>query len=346
MPVSPYPTFPRTREKGQTNRYASFRLNALGWSKFTEFLATSQTAALKWHLNATNYMADTSVELTKKLSAAVEKMPAFPKSVQRILELTRDVNCSPKELIMVIEKDPVMTMKLLRILNSAYYSFPKQITSVNQSVVYLGLNTVKNMALSFAALGTLPKHNAAGFDVQRYLMHSLTVASLARAVCHKYSHDGTDPADCYIAGLLHDFGKVVFAQFLAEEFKQALARSKEQSISLHLAEQQIIGSDHTVVGAMLVERWQFPKQLTENIRSHHSYISPENTVQSCLFVANQISKFRALGNSGNPVVEKLSPALAEHFGGKLEDIIASLGDLSMIESEAQVFAQVSQESHA
>ncbi len=288
-------------------------------------------------------MAETSVELTKKLSAAVEKMPAFPKSVQRILELTRDVNCSPKELVMVIEKDPVMTMKLLRILNSAYYSFPKQITSVNQSVVYLGLNTVKNMALSFAAMGSLPKQNAAGFDVQRYLMHSLTTASLARTLCQKYSHDDTDPADCYIAGLLHDFGKVVFAQFLPEEFKQALAFSQEQSISLHAAEKQMIGSDHTVVGGMLVEKWQFPQQLTENIRNHHSVISTENTVQSCLFVADQISKYRALGNSGNPVVDELTPALVEYFGGQMEEIISSLGDLSKLEAEAQVFAQVSKE---
>ncbi len=289
-------------------------------------------------------MTETSVELTKKLSAAVEKMPAFPKSVQRILELTRDVNCSPKELVMVIEKDPVMTMKLLRILNSAYYSFPKQITSVNQSVVYLGLNTVKNMALSFAAMGSLPKQNAAGFDVQRYLMHSLTTASLARTLCQKYSQDDTDPADCYIAGLLHDFGKVVFAQFLPEEFKQALAFSQEQSISLHAAEKQVIGSDHTVVGGMLVEKWQFPQQLTENIRNHHSVISTENTVQSCLFVADQISKYRVLGNSGNPIVDELSPALVEYFGGQMEDIISNLGDLSKLEDEAQVFAQVSKES--
>jgi putative nucleotidyltransferase with HDIG domain len=313
------------------NQSYSFGVNLLHFNGCTEI-----------YLNATNYMADTSVELTKKLSAAVEKMPAFPKSVQRILEMTRDLNCSPKELIAVIEKDPVMTMKLLRILNSAYYSFPKQITSVNQSVAYLGLNTVKNMALSFAVMGTLPKHNAAGFDIQRYLMHSLTTASLARTLCQKYSRDGTDPADCYIAGLLHDFGKVVFAQFLAEDFKEALTRSSKEAISLHTAEQQIIGTDHTVVGGMLVEKWLFPKPLTDNIRSHHSIITAENTVQSCLFVADQISKQRELGASGNPVVEELPSALANYFGGQLEDVIASLGDLSNIESEAQVFAQVSQ----
>ena len=132
---------------------------------------------------------------------------------------------------MVIEKDPVMTMKLLRILNSAYYSFPKQITSVNQSVVYLGLNTVKNMAMAFAAMGVLPQQNAAGFDVQRYLMHSLTTASLARLLCQKFGKGDTDPADCYIAGLLHDFGKVVYAQFMPGEFKEALVLSGEQATS-------------------------------------------------------------------------------------------------------------------
>lgn len=285
-------------------------------------------------------MTQTSIDLTKRLSEAVEKMPAFPKSVQRILELSRDINCSPKELIMVIEHDPVMTMKLLRVINSASYGFTKQVTSVNQSMVYLGLNTIKNMALSFAAMGALPPQTEVGFDVHGYLTHSLTTAGLARTLCQKYGRDDTDPADCYIAGLLHDFGKVVLGQFLPEESKEALAYSIEQSISLHAAEQKIIGSDHTVIGGMLVEKWSFPKQLIETIRNHHSTISPDNTVQSCLFVANQISKQLGMGNGGNLLVEELPPALAAHFNGSLSDIIASLGDLSRIESEAQVVAQV------
>jgi len=285
----------------------------------------------------------TSAELTKKLAAAVERMPAFPKSVQRVLEITRDINCQPKELVMVIEKDPVMTMKLLRILNSAYYSFPTPITSVNQSVVYLGINTIKNMALSFAAAGVLPATNSAGFDIQRYLMHSLTTASLSRLLCQKFGTDGTDPTDCYIAGLLHDFGKVVFAQFMPEEFKGALALSGEQATSLHAAEQKIIGVDHSLAGAMLVEKWQFPKSLTDTIRYHHSDISPENTVQSCLFVADQISKKLSMGNSGNLLVEELPPALVTRFGGDMDDVIVRLGDLSKIAEEAQSFAKSSKE---
>lgn len=289
-------------------------------------------------------MTELSTELSKKLSEAVDKMPAFPKSVQRVLELSRSMNCPPKELVAVIEKDPVMTLKLLRILNSAYYSFPKQITSVNQSVIYLGLNTIKNMALSFAVVGVLPQQNAAGFDMQKYLMHSLTTASLARTLCQKFGDDDTDPGDCYIAGLLHDFGKVVFAQHMPEEFKAAISYSSNNNIPLHYAEQYIIGVDHTVAGAMLVEKWQFQKPLSETIRHLHSESHTSSAMHDCLFVADQISKLHAMGAAGNGIVEPLSPSMQERFGGTIEDVIAQLGDLTKIMEEANSFAQIGKES--
>jgi putative nucleotidyltransferase with HDIG domain len=288
-------------------------------------------------------MAEISPELSKKLSDAVEKMPAFPKSVQRILELSRDINCSPKELVSVIEKDPVMTMKLLHIINSAYYSFPKQITSVNQSIVYIGLNTIKNMALSFAVIGVLPQTNSAGFDLQRYLMHSLITASLARILCQKFSKDGTDPADCNLAGLLHDFGKIVFAESMPEEFKQALAYSAEHKVPLHIAERKIIGIDHSVVGAKLVEKWQFPKSLSDVILHHHDANVVPSTIHCCLFLADQLSKHKTFNNLSdeNTVYAELPPPIAERFGNNLDEIIVKLGDLSNIVAEAQAFAQTS-----
>jgi putative nucleotidyltransferase with HDIG domain len=288
-------------------------------------------------------MTEISTELSKKLSDAVDKMPAFPKSVQRILELSRDINCPPKELVSVIEKDPVMTMKLLRTLNSAFYSLPKQITSVNHSIVFLGLNTIKNMALSIAVIGTLPQHNNAGYDIQRYLMHSLVTASLARLLCQKFSKDGTDPGDCNLAGLLHDFGQIVFAQFMPEEFKKALSYSADNNVPLFIAERHIIGVDHSAVGAMLVERWQFPKNLSEAIRHHHDGTISNSTLHHCLFVADQLSKHKTLCNSGTAMVNELPAAMADRFGGNLDEIIVQLGDLSNVIAEAQAFAQTSKE---
>ncbi len=278
-----------------------------------------------------------SPELAKKLTLAVERMPAFPKSVQKILELTRNLDCEPKQLVQVIEKDPVMTVKILRVLNSAYYSLPNKITSVNHSVVYLGFNTIKNLALSIASVGILPKQNIAGFDIQQYLLHSLTTAGIAKLLGAKLP--GTDPMDCYIAGLLHDFGKVVFAQFLSNDFSQAMLKSSHETLSLHVAEQQIIGVDHSVVGSMLAEKWQFPQALIDCIRNHHSD-EGEGGMWASIYAANQISKKMAFGNSGNPCIEPLPPAVRDCFGGDIDDIAATLGDLSKIAEEAQVFSQM------
>jgi putative nucleotidyltransferase with HDIG domain len=279
-----------------------------------------------------------SPELSQKLAAAVDRMPAFPKSVQAILDLTRDVNCTPRDLVQVIDKDPVVTVKILKVVNSAYYSLPKQITSINHAVVFLGFNTIKNLALGIAAIGMLPKSNAAGFDVQQYLLHSLATASIAKELGNKI--DGADPMDCFIAGLLHDFGKVVFAQFMPAEFKRALDASLKDGSSLHETLRQTIGVDHTVVGGMLVEKWRFAPQLVETIQNMHGPQVKDTPMIACVFAANQVAKKLAFGFGGNRLIEPLPPSLALRLGGDLDHVIAELGDLQALFEEAQVFSRL------
>ncbi|MDO9164542.1 MAG: HDOD domain-containing protein [Rhodoferax sp.] len=279
-----------------------------------------------------------SPELSQKLAAAVDGMPAFPKSVQNILELTRDVNCSPKDLVQVIDKDPVVTVKILKVVNSAYYSLPKQITSINHAVVYLGFNTIKNLALSIAAIGMLPKDNAAGFDAQQYLLHSLATAVIAKQLALRV--DDADPMDCFIAGLLHDFGKVVFAQFMPKEFRLALETSQSDGSSLHLALRKVIGVDHAVVGAMLVEKWRFAPSLIETIQHQYGPDLKDTDMIACVFAANQISKKMAFGFGGNPCVEELPATIAKRLGGTLDEVIVSLGDLAPLFEEAKIFSKI------
>ena len=275
-------------------------------------------------------------QLAQDLAAAVDQMPAFPKSVQRILEITSDERCTPKDLVLVIDKDPVLTVKVLKVVNSSYFHLSRQINSIGHAVVYLGFNATKNLALGMAAIGMLPTQKTGSFDWHEYLLHSLATGSIARQLAARV--DGADPTDCFVAGLLHDFGKVVVARFKTAQFHEALELCHRDNSSLHLAMRQILGADHAMIGANLVERWRFAPALIETVRHQYGPDLADTGMVACVFAANQISKKLGFGDAGNPLVAELPAAIARRLGGSLDDVIQSLGDLRPMFEEAKLFS--------
>lgn len=283
-------------------------------------------------------MSAISPDLSLRLTAAVESMPAFPKSVQRILALTRDVTCSPKDLVQIIAKDPVVTVKVLRVVNSAYFGLSKKITSIDHAVVFLGFNTIKNLALSIAAISMLPTNPLASFDGQRYLLHSLTCAGVARQLALGLPQ--VEANDCFIAGLLHDFGKVVIAQFMPEEFRRALEMSLWNDWPMHRCLHEVLKIDHAAVGAMLAEKWRFEASLVDTIRCQHEPQTCDTGMMACVVAANQISKQLGFDLGGCIVATELPPSVSARLGGTLENVRSRLGDLSPLLEEARLFANL------
>ncbi|MDQ6994194.1 MAG: HDOD domain-containing protein [Mariprofundaceae bacterium] len=267
----------------------------------------------------------------------VEKMPPFPKSAHRIMELAADINCNPKDLVQVIEHDPIVTMKLLKLVNSAFFSLAHEITSIRHALVYLGLNTVKNLALSIATIQSIPHKNLEHFNTHQFLLHALTTASIAQRIAPRFDPD-LDTGDAFIAGLLHDFGKMVFAQFAPLEFSQAIELSIEKKQSLHLSEQAVMGMNHAEMGALLAEKWELPHQLIQCIRYHHQ--DSQAPLHCAVVVANQISKQLKFGNACNPVIDAFTPHIEGILGMNLSDFIESLDDLSTEASKAKKFIDI------
>jgi HD-like signal output (HDOD) protein len=285
-----------------------------------------------------NPMTLDNPELSRELAAAVDSMPAFPKSSQAILALTQDVSCSPKDLVQIIEKDPIVTVKVLRVVNSAYYCLPSPISSIDHAVVFLGFNTIKNLALSISSMCMAPSNPMARFDGQRYLMHSLTTAGFAKKLAARV---GTaEPSECYIAGLLHDFGKVVVAQFMPAKFRKALEMSLWSGTPLHLALRETVGVDDAAIGAMLAEKWRFPTNLTETIRHLHDPQQIDSDMMSCVFASNQISKHLGFDFGGSSAQESWPSTVLSRLGGDLAQTLASLGDLTPIIDEAKYFSKL------
>ena len=277
-------------------------------------------------------------QLLSELADAVNRMPAFPKSVQKVLELAQDERSTPRDLVLVIDKDPVLTVRMLKIVNSAYYRLPKRISSIGQAVVYLGFNATKNLALGMAAIGMLPTSSNDGFDWHAYLVHSLTTAAIAKQLATK--SQAADALDCFVAGLLHDFGKVVFARTMPTQFAHALQLCARDQSSLHLAMRETMGADHTVTGAMLLERWRFAPDLVDTVRNQFGSPVQDSGSIACVFAANQISKKLKLGFAGNPFVSDLPAPLAARLGGDLDSLIAGLDDLTALHEETKLFARI------
>lgn len=279
-------------------------------------------------------------ELSTEILAAVDKMQAFPESVQNILRLTSETSCSPKDLVEVIVKDPVVTVKVLRVVNSAYYSLPRKISSIEYAVVFLGFNTIKNLALSIAAIGMVPRNPLAGFDSQGYLLHSLVTAGIARQLASRFpDFPDADANDFFLAGLLHDFGNVVIAQAMPDKFKNALEFCSRNELSLQTALQQLAGLDPFEIGAMLLEKWQFPPELAHAIRQQSRMEPGASAIAYGVALANRISC--KLGyNFGETVHNDQLPAVLQSaLGGTLTQVMASLGDLDAVLQESRRFSR-------
>ena len=279
-------------------------------------------------------------DVSKRLMAAVEKMPAFPQSVNKVLKLAGDINCSQKDLVEVIKRDPVFTLKILRLVNSPYFGLSREITSINHASVYLGLNTLKNVALGLAAVGVIPKSASGRLDMGAFWLHSLAVATCTRMLGFKLGVSRDDAAEYFAAGLLHDIGKVVFALYMPEEFEKTTNLALVQGASLFRCEREVIGATHADIGAMLAEKWNLPVDLHDAIAFHHSPDKMPIKLLDCLYVANQIVKGFAFGSAGNYEIEPIPERIMQRFGMDLDELIGDLPSLDEEVESARIFIKL------
>lgn len=270
--------------------------------------------------------------IEQRILNAVDRMPAFPRSVERILSLTRDIDCDAKAIVEVLETDPIMAARVLRTINSAFYALPRPISSMAHAVVMLGINTIKNLALAISAMGMMPARNPAGFDTAAYLKHSLSVAGVARLIAYRLGD--ADTSETYIAGLLHDFGKILFAVHLPREFSAALDLSEDENLPLYLAEQEIIGIDHAHAGALMVDKWKLPQELGECIAAHHDAEIGTGMLR-CLFIADQLVKRQ----HPDSYIAELPPGLAPSLGDSWEAISNTLPEQERIIDEINALSR-------
>ncbi len=194
-------------------------------------------------------------------------MPSLSTTVSKVLEICSRPNTSPNDLNKVISLDPVLTGQVLKLINSAYYSLMNKVTSLTRAIIMLGLNTVKNLALSTAiirSVGQAKKSKA--LPINEFWAHSIGVGVMAKLLAAERGMPLGEREEYFVAGLLHDLGKIPFG----DEYTDVLALARTTQEPLVELEQRLMEIDHEEVGHMIASKWKLNAVITDAICHHHS----------------------------------------------------------------------------
>lgn len=194
-------------------------------------------------------------------------LPTLPTIALSIGDLLRDPRSSVLEAAALIQRDQVLTSKLLRLVNSAFYGFPKRIMSLDRAVVILGFHKVRNVVLSVGLIECYRRHARREFDFSSFWEHSLAAAIAGDAMAQFLSLPDAEGA--FVGGLLHDIGKLTLSIVFPGEYQRVLATLRDDRQRACTAEQARLEVDHADVGRWLAELWNFPPGLVEAIGAHH-----------------------------------------------------------------------------
>jgi putative nucleotidyltransferase with HDIG domain len=252
----------------------------------------------------------------RKIAESVIGLPTLPTVVSRMIDLVDSPRTSAALLARLISADQALTAKVLKLANSAYYGFSREISTVNLAIVVLGFNTVKEMGLSLSVFDVFKKTPSSGsFDVVRFWEHSVGCGVAARMLARNYR-----PAiagEAFVAGLLHDIGKVILKQYFDPELARIIQFQKESGLSLEAAELSVIETTHAQIGSWLAEKWNLPKIICETIRHHHDpwEAALEKEFIACVLLGDYLCHQSKTGQSGRLVPPELDERLWELFRG-------------------------------
>jgi HD-like signal output (HDOD) protein len=242
-----------------------------------------------------------------KLKAYIVKMPSLSTTFVKVLETCNDPLASANDLKQVISLDPVLTGRVLRLINSAYYSLNKPISSLTRAIIMLGVNTVKNLALSFTILCNLNgRSSCQSFTTDDFWRHSLCVGVVARSMAALKRLTIAEQEEYFIAGLLHDLGKLPLYMQFPEEYCRVCENVDGDQNALCQNETKFLRVDHGAVGRLIAEKWHLGPTLLESISYHHkpSDGSDKNReFVSTVQLANQLSIQFNIGNAGDRFVD-------------------------------------------
>ncbi len=272
----------------------------------------------------------------EELLKGVVDLHTLPIIILEADRLMRDPRTSAQQVADLLARDPALAGRILRLVNSPYYGFQRRIGNLTQAIVILGFQTVKNLMLTVSVIESFQGTEVDVFDYPKFWSHSVACAIAAREIARLAKSPHAEKA--YIAGLLHDVGKLLLAQHLPEQVTAVEERILQGCTRLE-AEQAVFGYDHSDVGGMLSQAWSLPDSVTCAIRDHHAPAeSPVRGAADIVHLANILVS--TLGLSHEATVSGATPGLSERLGYDEAKLSFWIERIAALLLQAQEFFEV------
>ncbi|MDF1543650.1 MAG: HDOD domain-containing protein [bacterium] len=280
----------------------------------------------------------------KQVVSNIRNLPTPPIVFHQIQKVMSNPDVSASQIANILAEDPAMSVKVLKLTNSAFYGLAREVDSVKHAVVIVGIEAIKNLVLSASVLGMFKSDQIDQEFMDRHWRHSLATGFCCRLLAQKVKSRGfLNPDSAFSAGLLHDIGKIVISCFLPEEFKQFReARESDQIAPDFMVEQRTIGFDHAQVGGVLTLQWKLPQKLTEAIAFHHNPTKSgeEEPMTYLLSLGNFIAKKTLYSDEEEHLVGAVDSDVIEFFGFEESDIEGFSDQLREEYGKAETFLQI------
>jgi HD-like signal output (HDOD) protein len=248
----------------------------------------------------------------RKLDAIIElvnnsEISSIKQTITQILNTISDPNSSAKDLGNAIEVDPPLSAKILKLANSAFYGFLRRISDIQEAIVCIGFDAVRDLALSQKVCELFAKTDV----IDGYSRISLWKHSIASAICGRLIYKSVfieGGEHIYAAGLLHDLGIIVIDQFMQFDFINILRKINIDKSNLVNVEDSVLGYNHMDIGGAISENWNFPDELTAAIGNHHTPDRVEerfSKIVSTIFISEYITQIKNIGYDESPYKNKI-----------------------------------------
>ncbi len=266
-------------------------------------------------------------QILEKIFNKVDTIPTFPKVAFQALELLKKEDVDFRELERIVKSDPGITANFLKIVNSPAFGLPQKIDSLFKAFMFLGLNQIKFIIVASVAKNYFNRDLIGyGLSVENIWIHSLACGIIAEEIAFDIRFPPAKIETVYIASILHDIGKIVLDLYTKLEIKefQKIATENPQWDFIQV-EWMVLGVDHGLVGAHLLERWEFPKTISFAVRAHHDAdLMLQSDIASIVGLANMLTNMLGIGGGVDSFNYSMPENLLKELGIKSDRIFKYL----------------------